>query len=133
MTALPGILAEIAEVAGEDAALALARVRGGTPIYIPPRPANDHWLCELWGADKAAAVCDRLTDGVGPRRAEVPLADFSTYRAESRDRYQLMDQMIRDQKSEREIALATGYTTRAIRRRRAKLGKPADVRQISFL
>lgn len=130
MAALPGILAEIADVAGEEAALAVARVRGGTQIYIPPKPANDHWLCKLIGQEEAAAVCDKLTAGVGSRRADVPMAQFSAYRAESRNRYAVMDQMIAAQKSEREITLATGYTSRAIRRRRAKLGNPADDRQI---
>lgn len=129
---LPGILAEIADVAGEEAALAVARVRGGTQIYIPPIPANDHWLCQLIGPEEAAAVCDRLTAGVGSRRADVPMGEFSAYRAESRNRYQLMDQMIAAQKSEREITIATGYTSRAIRRRRAKIGNPADERQISL-
>ncbi len=133
MAALPGILADIADVAGEDAALAIARARGGTQIYIPPVPANDHWLCALIGQHEAAEVCKKLTDGVGPRRADVPMAHFSAYRAESRDRYTIMDEMIIAQKSEREISLATGYTSRAIRRRRAKLGHPADERQISFL
>jgi hypothetical protein len=133
MNGLPGILAEIAEVAGDDAALAVARVRGGTQIYIPPKPANDHWLCELIGLDQAYAVCEKLTAGVGSRRADVPLAIYSAYRAESKNRYRVMDQMIRDQKSEREITLETGYSSRAIRRRRAKLGQPADARQISFL
>jgi len=133
MTAFPGILAEIADVAGEEAALAVARVRGGTQIYIPPVPANDHWLCALIGRDEAVAVCDKLTDGVGSRRADVPMGQYSAYRAESRHRYTLMDEMINAQKSEREIALATGYTARAIRRRVAKLGKPADERQMSLL
>jgi hypothetical protein len=132
MAALPGILADIAEVAGEDAALAVARARGGRQIYIPPRPANDHWLAQLIGFEPAVAVCDRLTAGVGPRRAEVPLGSFSAYRAESRDRYRVMDDMIREQKSESDIAAVTGYTTRAVRRRRKKLGQPADARQISF-
>ena len=41
--------------------------------------------------------------------------------------------MIRDQRSERDIALATRYSERSVRRRRAKLGKPADRRQMGLL
>ena len=46
---LPGVLAEIAAVAGEDAALAVAAAHGGTQVYIPPAPARDHWLARLVG------------------------------------------------------------------------------------
>lgn len=128
MTVLPGILAEIAEVAGEDAALTIARVRGGTQIYVPPLPDNDHWLCRLIGRDEARAVCERLTCGVGPRRVDLPLGPTGSL-AKARAR---VDAMIADDRSERDIALATGYTTRAIRRRRQQLGIKRDDGQLSF-
>lgn len=136
MPALPGILAEIADVAGEDAALAIARARGGTQIYIPPRPANDHWLCELIGIDAARKVCAQLTGEVASRREIVPLgpvgkeAQLRAMRAADKA---LMDEMIRQQKSEREISLATGYTVRTVRKRRAQLGSPRDDRQMSLI
>lgn len=115
---LPGILAEIADVAGENAAMEIAAARGGTQIYIPPVPANDHWLCRLIGRDEARAVCDRLTCGVGPRRVDLPLGPKG---AAARLRARV-DAMLADDRSERDIALATGYTIRGIRQRRAKLG-----------
>jgi hypothetical protein len=133
MSRLPGILAEIADVAGEEAALAIARARGGVQIYVPPCPAEDHWLSLLLGHAAAQKVCDQLTAGVGPRRVDVPQGPagrLATIRASDQA---VIDAMIRDQRSERDIALSTGYTERSVRRRRAKLGKPADTRQISFL
>lgn len=137
MAALPGLLAEIADVAGEEAALAVAQARGGTQIYIPPKPANDHWLCELIGIDTARTVCNHLTAGQDrPRREVVPFgplgreAQLRQQRAADRE---LMDRMIREQKSESEITRATGYTVRTVRKRRAFLGKPGDDRQISLL
>jgi hypothetical protein len=133
MTSLPGILGEIEEAAGRDAALTLARVRGGMPVYFPPRPGADHWLSRLLGHGKALAVCEQLTAGVGPRRLDLPQGEFGSYRKESANRYDLMDEMICDGRSEMDIARATGYTTRCVRRRVAKLGKPADQRQASFL
>lgn len=126
---LPGILAEIAEVAGVEAALAIARVRGGTQIYVPPKPANDHWLCRLIGRDEAMAVCERLTCGVGPLRVDLPLGPVGQA-AKIRAR---IDAMIVEQRSERDIALATGYTTRSIRRRVAKLGIKRDDAQMDLL
>ena len=58
---LPGVLAEIEEVAGREAALNLALVMGGESIHVP-RPdhlAEDHSLAAALGAN-AAAVCERF-------------------------------------------------------------------------
>ncbi len=58
MDALPGVLSEIAEIAGVEAALGLALLCGGSEIHIP-RPARltpDHRLTAGLGAGGAAAV-----------------------------------------------------------------------------
>jgi hypothetical protein len=125
---LPGVLAEIAEVAGDDAALAIAQARGGTQVYVPPVPPEDHWLCQLVGLKAARDIADLLTCGVGGRRLEVPLGPAG-HAANIRAK---VDAMLRDGASERDIALATRYTTRAIRRRRAKLGLESDDGQMSL-
>lgn len=124
---LPGVLAEIAEVAGEDAALAIAQARGGTQVYVPPVPPEDHWLCQLVGVTAAREIADALTCGISGRRLELPLGPAG-HGANIRAK---VDAMLRDGASERDIALATRYTTRAIRRRRAKLGLEDD-RQMSL-
>jgi hypothetical protein len=129
---LPGILAEIAAVAGEDAALAIAAARGGTLVYIPPHPARDHWLAELVGIKAARAIADRLTCGVGSMRVEVPLASKG---AAARLRAKI-DRMIEAGGSERAIAMATGCHIRTVRRRRAQLlngGQIRDDRQLNLL
>ena len=127
---LPAILAEIAEVAGYDAALAIADVRGGTQVYIPPMPDADHWLCQLIGIEAARKVADRLTAGVGVgRRVDLPLGPSG---AQARLRAKV-DAMLRDGRSERDIALVTRYSTRGIRKRRQKLGMPESDLQLSFL
>lgn len=127
--ALPGVLGEIADVAGEAAALALAEARGGTQVYFPPIPAEGHWLCSLIGREAAIAVCDRLTCGVGPLRVDLPLGPAG-HTAKARAK---IDAMLRDNRSERDIAMATGYPIRSIRRRRAKLGFKGDDRQLSLI
>ena len=130
--ALPRVLAEIAAVAGEDAALAIAAKRGGTRVYIPPVPASDHWLSKLVGHDKAKAIADRLTAGVASIRVDIPLGPngrMARGRAE-------VDRMIREGRSERDIALATGYTLRTVERRAARLrrgGQLRDDRQLPLL
>jgi len=56
---LPGVLAEIEDVAGRDAALMLASEKGGTEIYLPsPRSlADDHWLVVMLGRAVAEGIC----------------------------------------------------------------------------
>lgn len=125
---LPGVLAEIAEVAGESAALAIAYARGGTQVYIPPVPPEEHWLCELVGLEKARIIADHFTCGLAGRRLELPLGPAG-HGANVRAK---VDAMLRAGASERDIALATRYTTRAIRRRCAKLGLQ-DQRQMRLL
>lgn len=129
MTALPPLLAEIAEVAGEEAALALAQAYGGVRIYIPPTVDADHWISKLIGHDAALRVCDRLTAGLAGRRVDLPLGPTGnnvTFRAMQAH----ADRMIIAGRSERDIARATGYTTRQVRRRRAAI---RDDRQMNLL
>lgn len=128
--ALPGVLAEIAAVAGEDAALAIAAARGGTMVYFPPAPESDHWLSRLVGHKCALAIAERLTCGVGSIRIELPLGPKG---AASRLRAKV-DRLIREgELSERDIARATGYTIRGVRMRRAKLAAPKDDRQLPLI
>ena len=124
---LPSTLAEIAAVAGEDAALAIAASRGGTQVYIPPQPDRDHWLSRLVGHKAALAIADRLTCGVGGMRVELPLGPKG---AAARLRAKVDRLIAEGELSERDIARATGYTIRGVRRRKAKLGAPQDDRQL---
>lgn len=126
---LPGVLAEIAEAAGEEAALAIAKELGGTQIYVPPVPAIDHWLSRLVGIENARAIADKLTCGVGGRRVDLPLGP----RGHAENQRARVDAMIREGRSERDIALATGYSIRGVRRRRARIDMPDDSRQLSLL
>lgn len=129
MTTLPGVLQEIAEVVGEEAAFAIAAARGGTQVYIPPVPPSDHWLCKLIGVELARLLADKLTMGIKGLRLELPLGPAS-HAAQVRAR---VDAMIKAGASERDIALATRYTIRAIRRRRALLNADTDAaRQLSL-
>ena len=129
MTTLPGVLQEIAEVVGEEAAFAIAAARGGTQVYIPPVPPSDHCLCKLIGVELARLLADKLTMGIKGLRLELPLGPAS-HAAQVRAR---VDAMIKAGASERDIALATRYTIRAIRRRRALLNADTDAaRQLSL-
>lgn len=119
---LPALLAEIAQVAGLDAALKLAETRGGTEIYVPAEAPDGHWLAEAVGAQAAAAICAHFT-GSGPGcRLELPTGPAGTA-AQIRRK---VDRMIAEGKSESQIALACGYTGRGVRMRRAKARASLD-------
>jgi len=125
---LPQVLAEIAMIAGEEAARRVAGTVGGTQVYIPPRPGPDHWLAKLVGLEAARKIADHFTAGVGPARIEIPLGDTG-FIASAQAR---CDAMLLAGRSERDIALALRYTIRGVRKRRARLKGLRDSRQGSL-
>lgn len=122
---LPQVLADIAMIAGEEAARRVAGAVGGTRVYIPPQPGPDHWLSKLVGIDAARKIADHFTAGVGPLRIDIPLGDTG-FIASQQAR---IDAMIVAGRSERDIALACGYTGRGVRKRKARLAALRDSRQ----
>ncbi|GLR51253.1 hypothetical protein KYK30_20475 [Shinella yambaruensis] len=59
-SSLPGLLGDIADIAGSDVALTIARSHGGTRVSIPPRAEPNHWLTRLVGLDVADRICRGL-------------------------------------------------------------------------
>lgn len=123
---LPGVLGDIARASSVEAALSIAQKVGGTRVYFPGEPSPNHWLSQLVGHDAAKAIGEELTGGfVGGARIDVPLGPAGhqeTARAK-------VDRMIEEGASERDIALATRYTDRGVRKRKAML---RDDRQSDF-
>lgn len=68
---LPVGLAQLKEVAGQKAALALSATYGGGSVYVPRRFREDHPLLQLLGATSAA----RLAEHFGGDKLEVPKPD----------------------------------------------------------
>lgn len=116
---LPGVLAEIASVAGRKVALQIASERGGTEVNIPARPRPDHWLTKAAGGmEPAKAICDYFAiisaEGrVNGVRIKLPLAD-AALRA---DRWR---SIIKSDLSTAEIARVMGVDARTVYRYRAK-------------
>ncbi|WP_245258603.1 hypothetical protein [Methylopila sp. M107] len=48
---------DVAEAAGLDAALALARAAGGRRVSIPARAKDGHWLVQAVGREAADRIC----------------------------------------------------------------------------
>jgi hypothetical protein len=114
-SALPGVLSEIAAVAGEAAAIAISARVGGTRVYIPAKAASGHWLVEAVGCEAAGKICAQL----GGDRHDIPLASGGAYRSFRRALAKQVHDLDRAGKSSRAIARETGLTQRAVHRHRA--------------
>jgi DNA-binding NarL/FixJ family response regulator len=119
--ALPGVLGEIASVAGEAAALQLAAEKGGTRVYIPARCSEAHWLVNCVGRAAAEKMCAHFAVE-GKRGAEImlPLADAGAFPRFRRAMARRIHQLDRQGKSSSEIARAAGVNQRTVHKHRAR-------------
>jgi len=121
LSRLPATLQEIADAAGEVAAVQLAAAKGGQRIYIPAKVGDDHWLVECVGRRAADAICRMFAvDGRRGLRFDVPLAGNGAYPQLRRAIAKHAAELERNGASCAAIAAATGTTERAVRKRRRK-------------
>lgn len=73
-SSLPLVIAEIAEVAGTEAAWAISQAYGGRTIYIPREATSSHWLTELVGIEAATKICKHYRAGNAGLQLLIPLA-----------------------------------------------------------
>lgn len=133
MARLPGILAEIADVAGEPAAVMIAALKGGRTIYIPARVSEQHWLVDCVGRELAEKICRHFSaDGRG-QYFEVPIAGTGVFPQLRRMVAKRIHELDQGGASMSKIAGEVGVTTRTVRRhRRAHKGGGKDARQRSL-
>lgn len=122
---LPDILARIAEAAGEEAALLVAKAFGGRPLYVPlAKEINaEHRLAELLGLDRARAVCAELGHG----EIILPRGPFSSTAGTFRE----VCEMLEAKQSMTSIALAMNLHIRTVEKIAARRRK-LDTRQGSL-
>ena len=111
-----GILAVIAEVAGEDAAELIAVAKGGNEnVYIPlPQSLTaDHWLVALVGMPRAKAIAGCLGGG----KMLIPLGET----ARAAKRAKVIADALKDGKSGAEAARLAGCHMRTVRRHRNRV------------
>jgi hypothetical protein len=113
--ALPGVLAEIASVAGEAAALAISARVGGTRVYIPAHAGDDHWLVDTVGREAA----DKITALLHGDRYEIPTLGVGAYRGFRMAIARRVHDLDKAGKSAPQIAREAGLTQRAVHRHRA--------------
>lgn len=116
---LPGVLAEIAEVAGEAAAITLAARYGGIRVYFPRRAGPGHWLVDCVGQRAADAICAHFAVDEGPGiRVDIPLYNSGAYPRLRRAIAKRIHDLDQDNKSSREIATQVGVAQRTVHRHR---------------
>ncbi len=121
---LPPLLAEIAEVAGLDAALAMADARGGSRITIPARPRPDHWLVQAVGVDAAKLIADHFRVGNSGLIVELPVGPTGAAASTRRRIDDLLQQGVSADRIAREVRV---HRTTVFRRKASAGGR--DPRQ----
>ena len=120
-SSLPAVMSEIMEVAGPEAAWALARAHGGTTVYIPTRASRDHWLTELVGLKAARQICDHYRVANTGIRLLIPIGRQAAQR-------QRLVKALEQGLSAPDAASASGMHERSAFRARSRL-KARDTRQ----
>lgn len=125
---LPALLAEIAEIAGLDAALAIADAKGGILARIPSRLKPDNWLVKAVGMEKAEIISKHFTSGRGRIDLDIPLPPANSYRQFLRQRSQSYERALAETNNIFQAARTAGTTRRTIQRFnvRKRGGKPTD-------
>nr|WP_246432858.1 helix-turn-helix domain-containing protein [Rhodopseudomonas rhenobacensis] len=115
-------MAEIADVAGLDAALKVAESFGGTRKQVPAQvPDGPHWLTDCVGRRAAEAICKHFRQGTASGRfggayLTIPLGPAGTVAAARRR----MAKALLDGKSASEAARIAGMTERTAYRARSR-------------
>lgn len=117
---LPDILDRIAQAAGEEAALLVARELGGRPFFLPlvENLTAEHRLVEVVGLKRAKAICETLGYG----EITFPRGPYSSIGERARH----VAELIAQRKSHAAIALATNLHIRTVERIAARLRQPDD-------
>ena len=124
---LPGLLGEIADIAGEEAALKIAAYAGGTSQYIPGRASDDHWLVKAVGREAADKICAHFGNFTAYGRAtgqaySIPLGPMGTRRAARR----LVARELAKGTSARDAARLAGVHERTVWRVKASRDRRND-------
>lgn len=105
----PDKLMEIADIAGDEAALRLARMYGGRSVYVPGKAIEGHPLEALLGRDAFTMLVKHYG---GTELRDIPLASALTNKA------RMIQQLARayPDMSHRQIAASARTTERHVRR-----------------
>jgi hypothetical protein len=127
----PGLLGEVYDVAGAEAAMALAEKYGGLKVSVPAAPTADSPLAQCVGLETARW----LGEHYGAESLRVPLGP--------RDRTRQIEALVADGWTTADIVRRLGVADRTVARARDRLAKGrrpltapkrrVDARQLSIL
>lgn len=126
---LPGVLAEIADLVGVEAALAVSEAVGGVRAYIPRQPGDGHWLTAAVGAERAAVIAEHFTTGRTGVELNFPVGPGGSYNRERRQRARRIAEMVEQGLQPTEIARQAGITRRGAQMAKARIVASGDPRQ----
>jgi len=112
MHPLPELLAEIAAVAGFDAALKIAAAKGGIRAYFPRHPDAGHWLSLAVGMDTARKIGEHLASGLRGIELDVPMGPNLSQAA----RWRRIEAMSAEGRSRATIARVVGCHHKTVQR-----------------
>lgn len=118
---MPGVLGEIAELVGLEAALRIAEAKGGTRAFISRRPKPDNWLVLTVGQEIADQIAEHFSTGRSGIEIEFPAGPTASYIRQRRARAQRMEALVKEGLSTDRIALEVGLNRRNVNRFKAKL------------
>lgn len=123
---LPGILGEIAAVAGVEAARKLAIAKGGRRVRIPGRLRPDCWLVECVGETAATKIVHhfRVINADGRPQGldvELPIAFAGSIARATKLARETVARTIEEGGSVREAARRAGVTERAAWKMKSRL------------
>jgi len=130
-TTYPGVLGEIAEIAGEAAAVKVVQAKGGTKAYFPARPGPTCWLTVAVGQETAEKICAAVVAGTRGVELPVPLGPLGT-RAKT---WHVIQKALANGAAGPEAARLAGVDERTVRRHRnghSGTGPQKDDRQGSL-
>jgi len=117
---LPALLAEIAGVAGIDAALAIAEAKGGQEVFVVARLKPENWLVRAVGLQRAQLLSDHFCSGRSRQKLTIPLGPAGSYNALRQRTAKALGDAASRGASANEMAAAAGVTERTARRFRKK-------------
>lgn len=112
MRELPGVLREIAEVVGVEAAVRIADLRGGARVNIPSRVTPDCWLSLAVGEDKAKALSRHFTSGYTSIEILVPLGPTGARAEQAREIERLLNEGLSGGQIARQLRISHRTVTR---------------------
>lgn len=120
---LPALLAEIAEVAGLEAALAIAAAKGGIPARFCSRLGPENWLVTAIGREKAELLSEHFTSKRGRIEFDIPLGPTGSYKQQQQARAAAMQRAIENGQRTTHTARGIGITRRSVQRFKARLAE----------